>query len=81
MLVPLYGFLEGDTLGVVLLVDDRDTIEHVAATLQRATAMRVAPRDNVTVLARGKPLDPRTTVAAAGLTMFDRIDVVAAEAP
>lgn len=76
MLVPLYGFLEGDTLGVVLLVHDHDTIADVATTLQRAAAMRVAPRERVKVLARGKQLDPRETVATAGLTVFDRIDVV-----
>jgi hypothetical protein len=43
MLVPLYGFLRGDTLGLVILVQDSDRIRQVAHTLQQAAAVRVAP--------------------------------------
>ena len=43
MLVPLYGFLSGDTLGVVILVQDHDRIRQVAANLQEAVCMRVKP--------------------------------------
>jgi hypothetical protein len=76
MLVPLYGFLEGDTLGVLVLVHDHETIADVASRLQAAAAVRVAPRDRVRVVAHGRRLDPRTTVTDAGLVALDRIDVV-----
>ncbi len=76
MLVPLYGFVAGDTLGVLVLVHDGDTIAEVAHVAQAAAAMRVAPRAHARVFVRGAALDGCLTVAAAGLTALDRIDVV-----
>ena len=75
MLVPLYGFLAGDTLGVLVLVHDTDRVRDIASQLQQAAAMRVPPRDGAFVYARGMRLDPNDTVAGAGLTALDRIDV------
>lgn len=76
MLVPLYGFVAGDTLGVLVLVHDDDTIEVVAQRLQSAVAMRVAPSQVAVVYAHGRALEPGATVAAAGLAALDRIDLV-----
>jgi hypothetical protein len=76
VLVPLYGFLQGDTLGLVVLVQDHELVSEVAARLQDAATMRVAPGAHATVYCRGKQLDPALTVAAAGLTALDRVDVV-----
>jgi hypothetical protein len=76
VLVPLYGFLSGDTLGVLVLVHDHETVRDAAERLQKAAAMRVAPKPRVAVLFRGKRLEPTATVAQAGLTALDRIDVV-----
>lgn len=75
-MVPLYGFVRGDTLGVVVLAQDGDTIAEVAARLQAAVAMRVRPRARVRLLAGGRALDPEATVAAAGLGPLDRVDLV-----
>lgn len=75
MLVPLYGFLAGDTLGVLVLVQDTDRVREIANQLQQAAAMRVPPRDGAVVYARGVQLDPNDTVSAAGLTALDRVDV------
>jgi Toluene-4-monooxygenase system protein B (TmoB) len=76
MLVPLYGFLRGDTLGLVILVQDSDKIRQVAANLQQAAAMRVAPVQNAQVWAHGRLLPPDLTVVEAGLSALDRVDVV-----
>ena len=76
MLVPLYGFLRGDTIGLVVLVHDHQTIAEVAASLQEAAAMRVAPRRRADVYAGGVLLPPGLTVAAAGLRPLARVDVV-----
>lgn len=75
--VPLYGFVAGDTLGVLVLVQADDTIAEVARVTQAAAAVRIAPSKRVRVLARGVALDPRLTVTAAGLAPLDRIDVIA----
>jgi hypothetical protein len=76
MLVPLYGFVAGDTLGVLVLADDGDTVAQLAAQLQAAATFRVEPRANARVLLRGAPLDPRATIAAAGIRALDRVDLV-----
>jgi len=76
MLVPLYGFLRGDTIGLLVLARDTDTIEEVGASLQQAAAVRVAPRSAARVLYHGRELPPNVSVAAAGLVALDRIDVV-----
>jgi hypothetical protein len=75
MLVPLYGFLEGDTLGLVILVQDDQPVSEVARALQEAASMRVPPRDGMAVYRDGQRLDPDRKVAEAGLTPLARVDV------
>jgi CTP:molybdopterin cytidylyltransferase MocA len=75
--IPLYGFLEGDTIGLLILAQPDDTIAVLADKLQTSAAVRVAPRARVTVLHGERVLDPQSTVARAGLTALDRFDVVA----
>jgi hypothetical protein len=56
MLIPLYGFLRGDTLGLMVLVHEQQTVRELAACLQEAACVRVAPAeqlDRVDVVARG----------------------------
>jgi hypothetical protein len=77
MLVPLYGFLKGDTLGLLIIVQDVDTIAQVADNLAQAAAVRVAATGEKRVYYQGRELDPTLTVARAGLSALDRVDVVA----
>ena len=79
MLVPLYGFLAGDTLGLVVLVHDDERGHAIAEKLQLAACVRVAPRANAQVYFRGQRLDPELTVSEAGLAPLDRVDVVPEE--
>ena len=76
MLVPLYGFLKGDPIGLLVLAQDDDTIAAVAAKLQQAAAVRVAPRPRVEVYFNGRLLPPELTVTEVGLTALERVDVV-----
>lgn len=75
-LVPLYGFVQGDTLGLLVLVRTTDTVAQLAAVLQEAASMRVAPSNDVAVRHRNTLLAPALTVAAAGLTALDRVELV-----
>jgi len=77
-MIPLHGFLEGDTIGLLILAEGEETIQSLARKLQRAASVRVRPdlRARVQLLWRGRALDPALTVAAAGLTPLDRFDVV-----
>lgn len=77
MPIPLYGFLQGDTIGLLILAEESDTLQTVAAKLQEAASLRVARRDQVRVIYNAKTMDPGITVAQAGLQALDRFDVIA----
>ena len=79
MLVPLYGFLQGDTIGLMVLVRDHDKVGDVAECLQQAASVRVAPKRNARVYFKGQALDPERTVTEVGLAALDRVDVVEEE--
>jgi hypothetical protein len=76
VLVPLYGFLRGDTIGLIVLVHDHETVADAARRLQEAAAVRVAPAREVCVQHNGRVLDPRSTIAEAGLEALERVDVI-----
>ena len=76
MLVPLYGFLRGDSMGLLVLVHDTDTVADIASKLQQAAAVRVLPKQRARVQHAGRVLALELTVAAAGLSALDRVDVI-----
>jgi Toluene-4-monooxygenase system protein B (TmoB) len=76
MPVPLYGFLQGDTVGLLILADDGDTLEVLAQKLRAAASLRVAARDPLRVVYNDKIMDLAMTVAQAGLQALDRFDVL-----
>jgi hypothetical protein len=76
MPIPLYGFLQGDVVGLLILADDRDTLEALARKLQAAASLRVASRDLVRVVYNDETMDLTMTVAQAGLQALDRFDVL-----
>ena len=76
MLVPLYGFLRGDTIGLIVLVHDHEPVSAIAEKLQQAATVRVTPRAAASVFHAGRRLDPESSVAKAGLAALDRVDVV-----
>jgi Toluene-4-monooxygenase system protein B (TmoB) len=77
MPIPLYGFLQGDTVGLLILAEEGDTVQTLARKLQDAASLRVAGRDQVQVVYNGKTMDPTMTIAQAGLEALDRFDVIA----
>ena len=76
MLIPLYGFLRGDTVGLLVLAQHDDTVQSVAASLQQAATVRVRPSEAADVYYLGRRLPPEATVQEVGLKAFERIDVV-----
>ncbi len=76
MPIPLYGFLQGDTVGLLILAEEDDTVEALARKLQDAASLRVAGRNQVQVVYNEKAIDPSITVAHAGLQALDRFDVI-----
>ncbi len=76
MPIPLYGFLEGDMLGLLVFAEEVETVQELARKLQDAASIRVARNDDVELLYNGKTVDPALTVAQAGLQALDRFDVI-----
>jgi len=76
MLVPLYGFVQGDTMGVLVLAHDDMSVAEVTRKLVEATSLRAGTQhDGFALFARGRRLDARQTVAECHLTALDRIDL------
>ena len=76
MPIPLYGFLQGDTVGLLILADEGDTLQSLAQKLQDAASLRVAHRERVQVIYNDKAMDPAISIAQAGFQALDRFDVI-----
>jgi hypothetical protein len=76
VLVPVYGFVQGDSLGLLVLAQDDETVATLCARVQQAASPRIAPRKDARVRFGGRLLDSRLTIAAAGITALDRVDVI-----
>jgi hypothetical protein len=76
MPLPLYGFLEGDTIGLLIVADEQDTVNSLCRKLQEAASIRVTPFRNAQVIYREEALDPEKTLAQVELKPLERFDVV-----
>lgn len=74
-MIPLYGFIEGDTLGLLMLAQPDTTLAQLAEQLRSAARLRVDPGPHVCVVVDGVELDPDMSVAEANLTALQRFDV------
>jgi hypothetical protein len=79
MPIPLYGFLQGDVVGLLILAEEGDTIRTLAGKLQDAASLRVAGREEAKLVFNEKVIDPAITVAQAGLQALDRFDVISGQ--
>jgi hypothetical protein len=75
MAIPLYVFVRGDTLGLVVLAPEAETIDDLAQRLSRAAAPRVTLHGSLRVLHRGKVLEGGLTLSDAGISALDRVDL------
>jgi hypothetical protein len=75
--IPLYGFVEGDSLGLLVLAEPDQTIASLARRLAESASVRVQPAAALDLRLGERTLDPRLTVAGAGLQPLDRVDAVA----
>ena len=75
-MMPLYGFLEGDTIGLLVLAEETDSVSDLAEKLQQSARVRVARAPRVKVVFQDRVLDPAASLGQTGLTALDRFDVV-----
>jgi hypothetical protein len=58
MPVPLYGFLEGDTIGLLIMADENETIQDITNKLQQAASIRVKPTATAQFVFNNKVISP-----------------------
>lgn len=75
MSVPLYCFVRGDTLGLVVLAPEQELVSDLARRLLRAAAPRVTATGQLSVLHRGQHLRNELTLREAGVRALDRVDL------
>lgn len=73
-LLPLYGFLEGDTIGLLIFAYGADTVAELRDKLAAAAVLR-APPSRGAVFREGKVLPDGQTLAEAGLQPLDKFEV------
>lgn len=75
MLIPLYGFVQGDTLGLLVLAHDHMTVAEVSERLRESARLRVVRGEPAALVFSGRVLDPALTLRELGLRALDRIDL------
>lgn len=74
-MIPVYGFLEGDTVGLLILADEQELLAVTAAKLQAAARLRAGLDGPLALFVNGRPVELDVTVQQAGLAALDRLDV------
>ena len=75
MPLPLYGFMEGDTVGLLIMADEQESVRSLAGKLRDAASLRVDGSCNTEVVYRGVVLDLDSTLAQADFKPLQRFDV------
>jgi hypothetical protein len=75
MSLPLYGFVEGDTLGMLIMADEQESVRSLAGKLRDAASLRVDGSCYLEVVYRGIVLDPDCTLAQADFKPLQRFDL------
>jgi hypothetical protein len=74
--IPLYGFLAGDTIGLLILAEPDDSAAVLCRKRQAAASVRVLPLAHPVLVHRGRRLAAHTTVRQANIGPLDRFDIV-----
>jgi hypothetical protein len=74
-MIPLYGFLEGDTLGLLMLVQADTTLAELAEKLKSAARLRADPGERIAIWVGDRVVDASLSVADAKLEPLDRFEV------
>lgn len=75
-MIPLYGFLQGDTIGLLVLAQATDSVQALRERLKESAAIRVKPKDGGQVIVKNRIMPLAASVEASGLEPLDRFDVV-----
>ena len=75
MLLPLYGFMEGDTIGLLIVADEQESVRSLSEKLRDAASLRADGSGYMDVVYRGIVLDPDSSLAQADFKPLQRFDL------
>ena len=75
MPLPLYGFMEGDTIGLLILADEQESVRSLAGKLRDAASLRVDGGCDMDLVYQGRVLDPDSMLAQADFKPLQRFDL------
>ena len=75
-MLPLYGFLQGDVLGLVILAEEHETVQQLAEKLRQAARVRVPTRGAARLWYKGQRRAPDQSLSQIGIEPLERFDVV-----
>lgn len=78
-MIPVYGFLEGDTIGLLIFAYEDETVKMLIDKLQKSSQVRVAPRENMELIFQGKIQNKNERISKIGIGPLDRFDVLSKE--
>jgi len=67
--------MEGDTIGLLILADEQESVRSLAEKLRDAASLRVEGGCDMELVYRGTVLDPDSTLAQADFKPLQRFDV------
>lgn len=74
-MIPIYSFLEGDSLGLLIFAYEDETIQEIINKVQISANLRVKPRTDLNLYRNEKKFDPKMTVKEAGLLPLEIIHI------
>lgn len=78
-MIPIYGFLEGDSIGLLIFAYPNDTVADLISKVQKSAAIRVKPRMGMQLLYQDKALLLTSTVQEIGIQPLEHFFVVQGE--
>ena len=75
-MIPIYGFLEGDTIGLLIFAYPNETVHDLINKVQKAAALRVQPKNDMTLVYKDQLMDLNSTVTQMGIQPLEHFFVV-----
>jgi hypothetical protein len=75
-MIPLYGFLEGDTIGLLVLAYPQDSMDDLVSKVQNSAAIRIKPRPFMQLQYKNELVAADKTVLELGMLPLEHFFVV-----
>ena len=75
-MIPIYGFLQGDTIGLLIFAYPNETVQDLINKLQKSASIRIAPRANMQLLYKDHPMALNLTMKEMGVQPLEHFFVV-----